>query len=219
MSPTAPTPHARLLAAGLDELGLRADAAQLDALLVLTEMLETWAARINLTGHRDPEAIVRHLHLGAAALAAQVPEISSLADLGSGAGFPGLPWAILRPDCRFTLVESRERRHHFQRAVIRTLGLANVRAVRGRAEELDPTPHAAVVAQAMARPGRALRWMLPWAQEGGLLLLPGSETPPQVPEIEEISDSELRRYRVPCGGPERTLWIGRVRCGTKQESP
>ena len=156
-------------------------------------------------GSRDrPEA-----DLDAAALTAQLPEIASLADIGSGAGFPGLPFAILRADCRVTLVESRERRHHFQRQVIRQLGLDNVRAELGRAEALEPSLHAAAIAQAVARPADALPLLLPWVEIGGLLLFP-ARTP-------------LRQSRTTIPGlvssparPTKCLWAARSgRCGAR----
>jgi 16S rRNA (guanine527-N7)-methyltransferase len=148
----------QLLLEGAAELRLDLGAGRAEALLELAGLLVAWGGRINLTGHRDQEAVVRGLVLEAGALLVHAPEFSSLADLGSGAGFPGLPIAVLRPDVEVTLVESRLRRHHFQRAAIRELGLAKVRPLRGRAEVLAPTPHQAVVAQAMARPARALGW-------------------------------------------------------------
>jgi len=174
-------------------------------------MLEKWSRRINLTAHRTLDAIVRRLLLEAAALVRHIPPVASLADIGSGAGFPGLPIAVLRPECAVTLVEAREKRHHFQRAVVRDLGLANANPKLGRAETLEPHPHAAVIAQALAPPSRALPWLLPWAEIGGLVLLPGSACPPEVPEDRRVSLEAIVHYRVPCGGPDRTLWIGRRR--------
>ena len=166
-----------MLTAGLLELG--ADPARLGSRLEQLEslalLLVRWGQRINLTAHRTPEAIARRLILDALALAGALPELPSLADLGSGAGFPGLPIAIRHPRCRVTLVEARERRHHFQRAAVRVLGLGNVTLVHGRAEALEPTRHAAAVAQAVARPDQALDWMLPWVEPGGLLVLPGAQ--------------------------------------------
>ncbi len=188
--------------------------SQLDALLELAQLLDQWSKRINLTGHQTVPEIVRRLILDAAALCAQLPEIDSLADIGSGAGFPGLPVAILRADCRVTLVESRERRHHFQRQAIRQLGLGNVRAELGRAERLEPSTHAAAIAQAVAQPAAALPLLLPWVGIGGLLLFPGSSPPPPIP------DNDLRAhfepcvsYVVPLGGAERTLWTARKTSG------
>ena len=196
---------------GLAELGVAASPEQIQALLALAATLAKWSRRINLTGHRTLDSIVRRLLLEGAALAAQIPLVTSLADIGSGAGFPGLPIAVLRPNCAVTLVEAREKRHHFQRAVVRQLGLANATPELGRAEHLEPRPHAAVIAQALAPPVRALPWLLPWVAVGGLVLLPGSATPPEVPAGRGVSFEAVIRYRVPCGGPDRTLWIGRRR--------
>jgi 16S rRNA (guanine527-N7)-methyltransferase len=199
-----------LLIEGLDELPLAVTTQQFNALLELAELLGQWSKRINLTGHRTIPKIVRKLILDAAALTAQLPEIASLADIGSGAGFPGLPVAILRANCRVTLVESRERRHHFQRQAIRQLGLENARAELGRAEALEPSLHAAAIAQAVARPSDALPLLLPWVGIGGLLLFPGSTPPPPIPDNDpRVCFEPCAFYNVPLGGAERTLWSAR----------
>jgi len=192
----------------LRELEIPASNTQIDSLLRLSGMLSIWAQRMNLTGHRSLEGIAGRLVLGAAALAVHIPAVASLADIGSGAGFPGLPFAILRPECRVTLIEARRKRHHFQRAVVRELGLKTVRPTLGRSEDLAPEPHAAVVAQALAQADAALEWMLPWAEAGGLLLIPGSGSAFHSPPHPEVHRSQTLRYRVPCGGPEYSLWIG-----------
>jgi 16S rRNA (guanine527-N7)-methyltransferase len=150
---------------------------------------------------------VARLILDAVALSARLPEVPSLVDLGSGAGFPGLPIAVLHPGCSLLLVEAREKRHHFQRAALRELGLANVEAVLGRAERLAPRPRAAVIAQAVAEPSKALEWMLPWAEPGGWLAIPGGERPPEVGSSPFLGPGRVIVYRVPCGGPPRTLWL------------
>jgi len=197
-----------LLVQGLRELDLTATAAQIDSLLALAALLARWSQRMNLTGYRTLVEITGRLILGAAALAGKIPSVPSLADIGSGAGLPGLPLAILRPECRITLVESRLRRHHFQRAAVRELRLERVLPRLGRSEDLTPEPHAAVVAQALAQPAAALEWMLPWAEEGGLLLLPGSRTGNAAPQHPRATSWRRLLYRVPCGGPEYSLWIG-----------
>ena len=200
-------PAARL-AQGLEELGLAAEPSQEQQLLQLAELTDAWGQRLNLTGHRGALRIVERLVLDAAALLCVAPRLESLADLGAGAGYPGIPLAVLRPGLRVTLVEARERRHHFQRAARRELGLANATPLLGRAEELPATTHDGAIAQAMARPERALEFMLPWVAPGGWLLLPGSESPPRVPTDARWAQAEIRRYQVPLGGPVRTLWIG-----------
>lgn len=198
-----------LLESGFDELGLEATTQQLDALLLLSELLFRWSKRINLTGHQTVYEIVHHLVLDAVALAMHIPRVPSLADIGSGAGFPGLPIAILRPEMQVVLVESRERRHHFQREAIRAITLDNVQARHGRAEQLDePAECSAAIAQAVS-PSNAQPLLLRWVPIGGLLLFPGSEQPPELPQDPMVFVEKCVRYRVPCGGPARTLQIAR----------
>ena len=198
-----------LLDRGLGELGIEVTVPQREALLELADLVDRWGARLNLTGHRGLLAVVQGLILGSAALVAQLPEVESLADIGSGAGFPGLPMAVLRPGCRVTLVESRLKRHHFQRAALRSLGLGNVKSVLGRAEDLEPFPHVSALAQAVAPPDSALALLIPWIVSGGLAILPGGPEAPQ-PAHPRASRQRQIRYRVPCGGPERTLWIAQI---------
>lgn len=181
----------------------------LGALAELASMLEKWGARTNLTGHRTAEGIVRRLILDAAALVVQLPDFSSLNDLGSGAGFPGLPIAILRPAAEVLLVESRARREHFQRAVVRELSLTAVSTIKGRMEEVSPRLAEVTIAQAVAPPSRVLEWMLPWAVPGGLIVIPGAEAAPQIRSHPRVRDIRVAHYRVPLGGPERTLWLAR----------
>jgi 16S rRNA (guanine527-N7)-methyltransferase len=198
-----------LLRAGLAELTLPATPEQIDALLQLAALLESWARRINLSSHRDVEAIVGRLILDAAALSRCLPPAVGLVDLGSGAGFPGLPIAVLRPECAVLLVEAREKRHHFQKAAVRALGLRNVEMLRGRAEDLAAQPRSLALGQAMAKPALALRWMKPWALVGGWLAIPGGESPPQIDPQSDVAAEAAVAYSVPCGGPRRTLWLGR----------
>jgi 16S rRNA (guanine527-N7)-methyltransferase len=196
-----------LLCQGLAELGLPGHRAA--PLSRLCHLLDAWAQRMSLTGHRTPEAIARRLVLDALALERVLPEAPSLVDLGSGAGFPGLPIAIVRPACRVALVEARERRHHFQRAAVRELGLANVEPLRGRAELLEPQPHAIAIAQAMAEPGQAAAWLLRWVEPGGLVAIPGGADPSHVAKPPGLEEERVAVYRVPLDGPQRTLWLAR----------
>ena len=88
------------------------------------DLLLKWNARTNLTAIRDPEEIVRR-HFGESLFAARHldPATATLMDFGSGAGFPGLPIALLHPEIRVTLAESQNKKASFLREVIRTLGL------------------------------------------------------------------------------------------------
>lgn len=127
--------------------------------------LQRWGRRINLVGSIDIEAIKVHVTDSLAAAAA-LPRGATVVDLGSGAGFPGIPIAIARPDLSVTLVEIRERRVHFLRHVVRALGLS-VRVL--RCDIGDPTDDGfdiAVVRAVAAFPG-VLILAEPWlAAEG-----------------------------------------------------
>lgn len=202
-----------LLDDGLETLGIEASTTQRRQLVDLVFLLDHWAARINLTGHRGPLAITSRLVLDAAALSQSVPEIGearSLVDLGSGAGFPGLPLAILHPDLAVALVDSRLKRSHFQREVRRRLVLDNVTPILGRAEQLDPLASDVVVAQAMTRPEHALALMLQWAHPGSILALPASDQAVEPETPAGVGRPVLREYEVPGTKTRRKLWIVRV---------
>jgi 16S rRNA (guanine527-N7)-methyltransferase len=209
-----PPPPALLETArnGLVELGVASGRLEdlAGAFASLAVLVDSWGATLRLTGHRGADAILRRLVLDGAALALVLPDVPTAADLGSGAGFPGLPLSLLRPTCAVTLVEARERAHHFQRAALRALQLQNVTTLRGRAEVLEPRPQHLVVAQAVAPPAEVVGWMRRWARIGGLLAIPASAEMPHVPAIPGIEPLGPLPYRVPLGGPERLLWTGRV---------
>ena len=115
--------------------------AQLQAYL---ELLLRWNARINLTAVRDPEPIVTR-HFGESLFAArmlrdagafvfQTGIAPTLADVGSGAGFPGIPIKLFASEVQLTLIESQNKKATFLREVIRTLGIDGVEVFSGRAE-------------------------------------------------------------------------------------
>lgn len=111
------------------------DDALADQLAIYLELLLKWNARTNLSAIRDPAEIV-HRHFGESLFAAaHVPAAETLLDLGSGAGFPGLPIALVRPEIRVTLAESQNKKSSFLREVIRTLAVP-VEVWAGRAEAL-----------------------------------------------------------------------------------
>ena len=201
------------LRSGLDQLNLQYEEIQVEQLTELISLLSVWAERINLTGHRTPLDMASGLVLDAAALVACLPEISeadSLADLGTGAGFPGLPIAILKPHLQVSLVDSRKKRNHFQREVRRRLSLGHVTPILGRVEEISVRPSKIVIAQAMTQPDLALKLMHPWAEKGGLVVLPASEAAVRPIPPQGIAIPELREYQVPESGTLRKLWVARV---------
>ncbi|WP_263366863.1 16S rRNA (guanine(527)-N(7))-methyltransferase RsmG [Edaphobacter bradus] len=110
--------------------------ALLPQLSAYLDLLLKWNARTNLTAIRSPEEIVRR-HFGESLFAARnLGDPDTLLDLGSGAGFPGLPIALLRPEICVTLAESQNKKATFLREAVRTLALPNVEVWAARAESL-----------------------------------------------------------------------------------
>ncbi|MGA8272768.1 MAG: 16S rRNA (guanine(527)-N(7))-methyltransferase RsmG, partial [Candidatus Sulfotelmatobacter sp.] len=131
------------------------------------DILLRWNARVNLTAIRDPEEIVtrhfgeslfaaRHLfpttaHVGTAALGCPAEQRSALADLGSGAGFPGIPIKLWAPDIALTLIESNHKKAAFLREIARSLTLTDVDIQNTRAETLPPSTFDVVTLRAVER--------------------------------------------------------------------
>ena len=167
-----------LLRHGLDRLGLLLTPAQVEALeLYLSELLR-WVPRVNLTGLKSKEAIVREGFLRSLSYrAAFEPEPWVRAvDIGSGAGFPGLVLKICYPEIDMLLVEAARRRATFLRHLIRRLGLARVRCIHGRAEQLHADPehrgrYHVAFARAVGGVARAASLAEPLLSPGGRLIL------------------------------------------------
>lgn len=152
-SPALPPELRHTLESGLATLAL--DAALAAPLLDYLALLARWNRTYNLTAVRDPhEMVVKHL-LDSLAMHPFVDPLlatgGALADLGTGAGLPGIPLAIVKPGLRVTLVESNGKKARFMREAVRTLGLGDVRVAESRIEAFDePGQYAAITARALA---------------------------------------------------------------------
>lgn len=144
------------------------------------ELLEIWGIERGLIGPREaPRLWERHV-LNCAVVTPRIPASATVADVGSGAGLPGLVWAIARPDLSVTLIEPLLRRTAFLTEVVEDLQLSKVRVVRGRADEV-PETFDVVTARAVADLGKLARWCLPLVRPGGVFLaLKGESAPAEV---------------------------------------
>ena len=154
-------------------------AAQLSQYL---DLLLKWNERTNLTAIRDPKQIVQR-HFGESLFAGRHlgRETRTLLDLGSGAGFPGLPMALLRPEIAVTLAESQNKKASFLREAVRTLGLTNVEVWASRAESLPiDRRFDTVTLRAVDNMPAALAAAVPRTAREILLL---ASEPPDLPEF------------------------------------
>ncbi len=156
----------------------------------------------------------RHV-LNSLAIGELIGEGRTVVDVGSGAGLPGIPLAIRRPDLSVTLLEPLLRRANFLTEVVTELGLDDrVAVVRGRAEE-HPGRYDVVTARAVAALPKLLGWCLPLLASGGeLLALKGESAEQELVEAQKLLrkrrlSGEVIRAQVPGGG--EATWVVRVR--------
>ncbi|MFI4889473.1 MAG: 16S rRNA (guanine(527)-N(7))-methyltransferase RsmG [Steroidobacterales bacterium] len=143
-------PERRLLVDGAAELGVAISGAQQTATLQLVDALEAGNAQFNLTAIRDREGMLRKHVLDSLSLQPFLHG-QRIADIGTGAGFPGLPLAIVNPGRQFTLVEATGKKARFVVQTAAMLGLTNTEVVNRRAEDYrPPQPFDTVIARALA---------------------------------------------------------------------
>ncbi len=126
-----------LLAAGARDLGIPLDAPSAESLLRLVDELEAGNAQFNLTAIRDRLGMLRKHILDSLSLQPYLRG-TRVADIGTGAGFPGLPLAIVNPSRRFTLVEATGKKARFVEQTALRLGVGNVQVEHARAENYRP---------------------------------------------------------------------------------
>lgn len=168
-----------------------------------------------LIGPREVDRLWPRHVLNSLAIGELIGEGRTVVDVGSGAGLPGIPLAIRRPDLSVTLLEPLLRRANFLTEVVTELGLDDrVAVVRGRAEE-HPGRYDVVTARAVAALPKLLGWCLPLLASGGeLLALKGESAEQELVEAQKLLrkrrlSGEVIRAQVPGGG--EATWVVRVR--------
>lgn len=141
------------------------------------KLLQQWQRSQRLIGSTEPEWIVENLFLDSLLFLHFLPEgVASIADLGSGAGFPGIPVKIVRPEMSVALIESRARRVSFLATVVRELDLKDVRVLNARAEEVaEETPRffGAVLMRCAGDPGELMPVAAGLVAAGGIVVAAG----------------------------------------------
>ena len=167
----------------LDLFHIHLTGGQVIALMTYERELLDWNQKFNLTAIRDVESIrTKHfLDSFSCVLAWGANPPRRLVDVGTGAGFPGLPLKILYPAMQLTLIESIGKKVKFCEHIIRTLGLSQVEVLRGRAEEIGQTREHREkydwgVARAVANLSVLCEYLLPLTKIGGKMIAQKGET-------------------------------------------
>ena len=173
-----------LLITGAQELGVELSTRQHEQLIELLAELAEWNQRFNLTAIEDPlEAVRKHL-LDSLSIHAHLRG-HRIADVGSGAGFPGLPLAVAAPSREFTLIEATGKKAQFLEHARVKLGLANVIVVNSRAEQFQPASRFdSVTARALGKLNEFIRVAGHLVARGGKLLAMKGQAPQT--EIEKL---------------------------------
>ena len=188
-----------LLVEGAETFGIRLNEKQVEAFdLYLRELLK-WNQKINLTAIRTEKGIVLKHFLDSLSPFSYLSKTATLLDVGSGAGFPGIPLKIVHPSLDITLIDSVRKKIDFQRHVIRMLGLKDMEVIHGRVQDKEILQSMTgrfdtVISRAFSDLRTFLHLAFPFLRKGGILLAMKGELEKE--EIRLFLKGEEKRYRL-----------------------
>lgn len=223
-----------LFEAGAREWGINLAPKQIEAFELYYQELVDWNEKVNLTAITDyVEVQVKHFldSLSCLQVLGDFPAESSCIDIGTGAGFPGVPLKIVRPEMRLTLLEATGKKADFLRHIVELLGLAEVQVLKARAEELGRKPeyretYQVAVARALGDLAVLVEYALPLLEVGGTFVAQKGR------EVEEEVEAargavkilgghieEVRAVRLPGSDDSRHLVVVRKMTPTPARYP
>ncbi len=198
------------LIAGIEALNLSVDQKQIDSLLKLLLLLQKWNKAFNLTAVTNlQQMVVWHL-LDSLVLSPYIKG-NRILDVGTGAGFPGLPLAITNPDQRFVLLDSTLKKTRFVQQAVLELGIENVEVVHQRIENYHPDSQFDTI---FARAVSSLAYMVDnvagLVVKGGKLLMPKGQFPQA--EIDQLSDCNYSVIKLDIPGMDAQRHLACIDC-------
>ena len=157
----------------VEELGIKLSKEQAEMFFNYMNLLLEWNEKINLTAiTEEKEVIVKHF-VDSLTIAKYIPEGASLVDVGTGAGFPGIPLKIIREDLKITLLDSLQKRINFLDVVIKELNLENIDTIHARVEEFGKNSKyresfEVATSRAVANLSTLTEYLLPLVKVGGI---------------------------------------------------
>lgn len=202
---------------GARVLGVDLASGAVEAFSAYLDELVRWSRKISLVSDAAPDVVVERHFLDSLTPVGLLREmgVTSLLDLGAGAGFPGIPVKIAMPEVELTLMDSVGKKVHFVRRVIRALGLTGARAVHARAEGAEPAggvgPVDCVISRAFASLEDFLELSAPYLAPGGAAVaMKGPKAKEEGPgRTEGFTLVEAREVEVPFTGRTTTLVVCR----------
>jgi 16S rRNA (guanine527-N7)-methyltransferase len=212
---------------GANDLDIQIDRGKIDQFAIHAVELLKWSQKINLTAISDPlEIAVKHF-LDSIAPARYISPDTSLLDVGSGGGFPGIPLKIMIPSLSVTLIDASRKKVSFLKHVIRMLGLTNIEACHVRAQDLSKdcgvhTAYDVIISRALSSMVNFVQMSLPLlAKHGVIMAMKGKITDKEIEserlvlakrrDMQENAASSfsvvLKKYRLPYLKSQRSLVI------------
>jgi 16S rRNA (guanine527-N7)-methyltransferase len=195
---------------GAGSLGVQVPLEAEEGLYWLASELLRWNAKVNLTAIVDPiEVLDKHILDSLSVAPALLPGPSRLLDVGTGAGFPGLPLAMVCPELEVWLVDSVAKKVGFVKHAVAALGLAT--RARTLHATLKGSPRSEGIPEMDVAISRALREVPGWASLGGAYLRPGGQLLAmagggfEAPSLDGFSAAEVRRFTLPSGAGRTVL--------------
>ncbi len=209
---------------GAADLGIETAPRHLEAFSIHGRELLFWNRRSSLTAITDPAQVAEKHFVDSLVPLRWIPPNATLLDVGSGAGFPGIPLKVFRPDLSVVLIEAAAKKVSFLKHVIRLMGLPGIEAVHIRAEQMAAQVDAAgkgpknrfdvVVSRAVGSPETMIPLVLPMLGENGILLAMLGKAAPAASAVGKrlgaMEIAEAFDYRLPVSKAARSIWCIRL---------
>ncbi len=188
-----------MLLRGAEAFGIDLAEGTTQAFDIYLRELFKWNQKINLTAIRTEKGVVMKHFLDSLSVCPYIPGHTSLIDVGSGAGFPGIPLKIIQSSLQVTLIDSVRKKVDFQKHMIRLLGLRGIEAVHGRVQEEEVVKLMVerfdmTISRAFSDTATFLHMSHPLLKRGGMAIAMRGKTTEE--DIQWLSKEEGRRYRL-----------------------
>lgn len=172
---SAHTPVGELLKSGAHQLGIALDDEKVSSLLEYKRIILEWNEKMNLTAIEEEREFITKHFIDSLSILPYLKDINNIIDVGTGAGFPGIPLKIVQPSLHVILLDSLEKRVGFLKAVTSELNLSGITAIHSRVEDAGSShvhreKYDAAVARAVASLPVLLEYCLPLVKKGGIFI-------------------------------------------------
>lgn len=214
-----------------DEIGIQLNEKQIEKFFKYMNLLLDWNKKINLTAITDMDDIILKHFIDSITILKYINGENKIIDVGTGAGFPGIPIAVMKSDVEITLLDSLNKRILFLENLSKELDLRNVEIIHGRAEDfgkntLSREKYDIAVSRAVANMSTLVEYLLPFVKVGGICIcMKGSEIEKELESakvaIKELGGKieKIDKFKLPDSTMERNIIIIKKEKETLEKYP